>query len=258
MGGEQIQLDINPGELMKIYDKNNRTVSPDEEGRLEVPEGSVAVINMNGILIKHGDWCVYGADDIVNALNFVESTPNILGAVVNIDGPGGGVSAIPPFVNFGNRKKKVYVGLYDQNCSAHVYSSLSFVDHMMAENNISAHIGSIGVVFSFLDNRKFLEEMGFTSHEIYPDESKDKNLPLRLAMEGKYEMIKKEMLSPLAIKFQNAVIAARPKLKKNVPGLLTGKTFYTEEAIEYGLTDSMGTLEDAVERLRILSEMKSL
>jgi protease-4 len=257
MTGEQIKLDINAGSLLTVIDKEDKEVMPYEEGKYEVPEGSVAIINMVGVLIKHGDWCVYGADDIVRALEFVEAEKNFIGAVAYIDGPGGGVSAIPPFVAFGKRKQKSYVGLYDQNCSAHLYSSLSFVDHMMAENDISATIGSCGVVLSFRDNRKYLESLGWKSHEIYPEESEDKNLAFRLALEGKYEKIKKEMLSPLAVKFQNAVKAARPRLKANAPGVLTGKTFFTEEAIEVGLTDSMGTMQDAINRVRMLHEMKN-
>lgn len=257
MRGEQIKLDINAGSLLTVIDKEDKEVMPYEEGKYEVPEGSVAIVNMVGVLIKHGDYCVYGSDDIVRALEFVESEKNFIGAVAYIDGPGGGVSAIPPFVAFGQRKRKTYVGLYDQNCSAHLYSSLSFVDHMMAENDISATIGSCGVVLSFRDNRKYLESLGWKSHEIYPEESEDKNLAFRLALEGKYEKIKKEMLSPLAVKFQNAVKAARPRLKANVPGVLTGKTFFTEEAIEVGLTDSMGTMQDAINRVRMLHEMKN-
>jgi protease-4 len=257
MAGEQLKLDINPGALMTVYDKDNRVVSPDEDGFMEVPPGSVAVINIVGALIKHGDWCMYGADDIVKALDAVESNPNYIGAVAYFDGPGGGVSAIPPFISFGVRRKKPYVGLYEQCCSAHLYAMYSFVDHVMAENDLSATIGSCGVVLSFKDNRKYLESLGFKFHEIYPDESEDKNLAIRLALEGKYDMIKKEMLSPLAVKFQNAVKAARPNLK-DVPGVLTGKTFFTDQAIEHGMADSIGSLADAINRVRIQSEMNSL
>jgi protease-4 len=259
MAGEQLKLELNAGSLVTVFDSNNKIVRPDEDGNIEdVPPGSVAVINVVGALIKYGDWCMYGSDDIVRALDMVEANPNYIGAVAYFDGPGGGVSAIPPFISFGLRRKKPYVGLYEQCCSAHLYAMNSFCDYVMAENDLSATIGSIGVVLSFKDNRKYLESIGFVFHEIYPDESKDKNLAFRLALEGKYEMIKKEMMSPLAIKFQNATINSRPNLKKDVPGVITGKTFFTEEAIEYGLTDSMGSLSDAIERVRISSEMKSL
>lgn len=257
MSGEKLALNLNSNSLITTLDKNNRPVKPDETGYVDVPEGSVAIINIVGVLIKYGDWCTYGSEEIVAALQEVENNPNYVGAVAYFDGPGGGVTAIPPFIRFGVQKKKIYVGLYEQCCSAHLYAMYSFVDHVMAENDLSAHLGSCGIVLSFKDNRKYLESLGFVFHEIYPDESEDKNKAFRLALEGKYDLIKKEMLSPLAIKFQNAVKAARPNLIE-APGVLTGKTFFTEQALEYRLADSSGSMSDAIDRVRILSEMKSL
>ena len=141
-------------------------------------------------------------------------------------------------------RKKPLVALYDGCCSAHLYSMYGTrPDYVMAENDISATIGSIGVVISFADNRKYLSEKGFELHEIYADESSDKNLAFKLALEGKYEKIKEEMLNPLARKFQNDVMLFRPNLKKEVPGVLTGKTFFTDEALEIGFADGVGSLQ---------------
>ncbi|MFL9844730.1 S49 family peptidase [Flavobacterium rhizosphaerae] len=257
MSGELVKLDLQAGSLVQVFDENLRYIAPEEDGHQEVPPGSVAVISMVGALIRYGDWCIYGADDIVKALDEVERNENFIGAVVYFDGPGGAVNAIPPFQAFAARKTKTYVGVYELCCSAHLFAAYTFCDYLMAENTLTSTIGSIGVVFSVVDNRKYLESLGYKFHEIYPDESEDKNLAFRLAMEGKYEMIKKEMLSPLATKFQDAVRAARPKLKE-APGVLTGKTFFTEQAIEYGLTDGVGTIADGIRMVQIKSEIKSL
>lgn len=238
---------------------NGSPIRPNEEGIINTPKGTVAVVNMIGALIKYGDWCTYGADEIVGALIQAERNPNVIGTVLYSDGPGGSVSAIAPFVEFGRTRKKPLVGLYDQCCSANLYSIYGVrPDYIMAENDISATIGSIGVVISFADNRKALEERGFTLHEIYADESSDKNLAFKLALEGKYEKIKEDMLNPLARKFQADVMAFRPNLKKEVPGVLTGKTFFTPEAIDIGFADGVGSLNSAIEMVQMLSETKSL
>lgn len=241
------------------YMYNGSVLRPDEDGNVITPKGTVAVVNMIGALIKYGDWCTYGSDEIVAALYQAERNPNIVGTVLYSDGPGGSVSAIAPFLEFGKMRKKPLVGLYDGCCSAHLYSMYGTrPDYIMAENDISATIGSIGVVISFADNRKYLSEKGFELHEIYADESKDKNLAFKLALEGKYEKIKEEMLNPLARKFQNDVMSFRPNLKKDVPGVLTGKTFFADEAIDLGFADSVGSLQKAIDMVTILSEMKSL
>lgn len=258
LSGESLENPVEPKSILSVFDSRGNAVMPNQDGAINAPKGSVAVVDIKGALIKEGDLCSYGATDIVNALLAADRNPNIVGTVAYFDGPGGAVSAVGPFQAFAKLKTKPIVGLYDQCCSAHLWAMLSIADTVMAENDISAHIGSVGVVLSFADNRQYLEKLGYKFHDIYPEESNTKNQAFMLALEGKYDMIKKEMLSPLAIKFQEAVKAARPNLKLNEPGVITGKTFFTDHAIEIGLADSKGTLTDAIERVKIMGEMKSL
>lgn len=254
MKGEQVNLNQNqePKSIVSFISETGKAITPDENGVL--PDGTVAVVDMIGAIIKYGDWCTYGADEIVGILKANDANPKIVAQILNIDGPGGAVSAIAPFVEFGLTKKKPVVGLLDMCCSAHLYAAVSCCDHLMAANNISATIGSIGVVLSFVDNKKYLETLGYTFHEIYPDESANKNESFRLAMEGNYDMIKEEMLSPMAKKFQNDVKAARPNLKDE-PGVLNGKTFGADKALEVGLIDSIGSKAKAIELAIMLGEM---
>ena len=241
--------------LLTFIDENGDYVNRQLDGSLEIPKGSIAIVDMIGAMIKYGDWCSYGALEIVDALKAADKNPNVIGIILNIDGPGGSVSAIAPFVEFGLTKTKPVIGLYDQCCSAHLYSMLSCVDHVMASNNISSVIGSVGVVLSWVENKAMLEKLGYKFHEVYPDESNTKNEAFRLAMEGNYDMIKKEMLSPLAINFQNAVKKARPNLDLKEPGIITGKTFYAEKALEIGFIDSIGNLQQAMQLVTTLSEL---
>jgi protease-4 len=243
-----------PKSLVSYFSENGTPIRLSEENT-NVPRNSIAVVDMIGAIVKYGDWCTYGADEIVAALFEADRNPNIAAIVLNVDGPGGSVSAIAPFKDFGMRKTKPVVGLYDQCCSAHLYSMLVCCNYVMASNDISAQIGSVGVVLSWRDNKKYLESLGYEFHEVYPDESETKNQAFRLAMEGKYDMIKQEMLSPMAINFQNAVKAARPNLDLREPGLLTGKTFFTDKAIGLKLVDGMGSLKDAMNMALMLSEM---
>jgi protease-4 len=259
VSGEKVELQQlsqqEPKAILNYFDENGNRLRPDADGRVNLPDNSVAVVQMVGPLIKYGDWCTYGADEIVAALDAANSNPRVSSIVLDVDGPGGSVSAISPFQAFATRKQKPVLALVDQCCSAHLYSSLLVADHMMAANNISATIGSIGVVMSWRDNKKYLESLGYEFHEVYPVESEDKNKAFRLAMEGKYDLIKEEMLSPLAIKFQEAVKAARPNLKVKEKGLLTGKTYMADKALELGLIDSIGDMKQAMQMALMLGEI---
>jgi protease-4 len=262
MNGETFTLnggnvDAEPRSLISYMSDSGSRIVPDQEGA--VPPGTIAVVDMIGAIIKYGDWCTYGADEIVGVLKANDANPNIVAQILNIDGPGGAVSAVAPFVEFGLTKTKPVIGLVDLCCSAHLYAAVTCTDHIMASNDISATIGSIGVVLSWVENKKYLTDtFGYNFHEVYPVESADKNKAFSLAMEGKYDMIKTEMLSPMAIKFQDTVKAHRPNLKANEPGVLTGKTFSADKALGLGLIDSIGSMKQAINLAIMMSEMKSL
>jgi protease-4 len=262
MNGEKFTLnggnaEAEPRSLVTYMSDSGSRIIPDAEET--IPPGTIAVVDMIGAIIKYGDWCTYGADEIVGVLKANDANPNIIAQILNIDGPGGAVSAVAPFVEFGLTKKKPVIGLVDLCCSAHLYAAVTCTDHIMASNDISATIGSIGVVLSWVENRKYLTDtFGYNFHEVYPAESADKNKAFSLAMEGKYDMIKNEMLSPMAIKFQDTVKAHRPNLKANEPGVLTGKTFSADKALGLGLIDSIGSMQQAINLATMMSEMKSL
>jgi protease-4 len=259
--GKNIKAATSAKSLIDYFDQNQCKIKPDDNGNVNIPQGSVAVVNIIGPIIPYGDYCNYGSDEIVEKLYKLNSNSNISAIVVNIDGPGGSVSAVAPFLDFGKRRnmKKPLGVVYDMACSAHLYIMYGLQPNFVwASNGFSSLIGSIGVVFSFMDNTEWMKLNGFKLVEIYADQSPDKNAAFKLALEGKFELIKEEMLNPLAIHFQNEVKRLRPQLKYKEPGVITGKTFYADDAISLGFADKIGSLNDAVQYVQILSETKSL
>ena len=259
--GKKVGADIKAKNFIELFDDENNPVKPNHDGLVEIPEGSTAIVNMLGPISTYGNWWFYGADEIVAQLEKLNRNPNIKAILIFMDGPGGAVSAISPFLNFGNtRDKKKPLGIvYEQMCSAHLYLAYGMQpDFVWASNNITANAGSLGVMLSYLDDQKWMEMNGLEKVAVYANESEDKNLPVRLALEGKFDLIKTEMLSPLAKRFQTDMIRLNPNLKKEVPGVLTGKVFYADDAIKVGFAQQVGTIPEALARLTILSELKSL
>ncbi|WP_422105570.1 S49 family peptidase [Winogradskyella sp.] len=222
----------------------------------EIPEGSIGVVAIHGPMIKYGDWCSYGADELVGFANEFESNENIIGQIWLMDSGGGSVAAVAPYLDFLAKSKKPVVALCDLCASANYYVASS-TDYIMAENDISAMFGSIGVMIQFADYKKFYEEMGITLHEIYADQSTNKNKDFRAALENDYEPMKQEMLNPLAIQFQNHVKAKRPNLKKQNE-VLSGKMYYAKEALDLGLIDQIGNMDRAIEKVKFLASARSL
>jgi protease-4 len=63
------------------------------------------------------------------------------------------------------------------------------------------------------------------------------------------------MLSPLAIRFQQDMIRLNSNLKSEAPGVLTGKMFYADAAIEVGFAQKIGSMDEAFQYLQTLSEL---
>jgi protease-4 len=258
VAGKEVNLNLKARSLIEYYGENNQRIKANSSGVVEVPHNATAVVNMIGPIISYGDYCTYGADDIAMELDKLDKNPNIKAILLFMDGPGGAVSAISPFLNFGaNRDKKKPLGIvYEQMCSAHLYIAYGLQpDFVWASNNITSLAGSLGVMISYMDDKKYLEALGLEKVSIYPDESSDKNKAIRLALEGNFEAIKTEMLSPLAQRFQQDMIRLNPNLKKDEAGVLTGKTFYSDDAIRVGFANRVGTVSEAIQQLSILGEL---
>jgi len=253
----EFKKNIESKSLLSFMDDRGKFLKPDETGRVAVPEGSIALVNMKGEVVKEGNWCVAGADEITDALYKAQEHQNVIGSIMYVDGPGGAVSAMGPFQTFAKYKTKPVGILADQALSLHYYAATTVGDFIIADNNISARFGSIGVQSTFRDQTKYLEEKGIKTHIVTPPESEHKNLSVKLALEGKYDLIKEEFLSPMAKQFQQGVRDTRPKLKEEV-GVLTGKTFTAEEALRVGLIDGIGTMQTAIMRLTALSTINSI
>lgn len=228
-------------------------VVPSEE---ETPEGSIGIVSIMGSMIKYGNLCAWGADELVGFAKNFDTDENIIGQIWCMDSGGGSVASVAPYIDFLKTKSKPVVTLSDMSASANYYIASS-TDYIMAENNISSTFGSIGVMVEFADFKKHLEAKGITVHTVYADQSEHKNSAFEKALQGDYKAIKEEMLNPLAVKFQNHVKRNRQALKGDAEGVLTGKMFYAEEAQSLGLIDGIGNLDAAIDYVKFLASARS-
>ena len=224
-----------------------------KQGGDDGKKNMVTVIPLRGTMIKYGTMCSYGTDEIAAAIDEAAANKKVIGIVLDIDSGGGAVDAVAPLVDAIRRTKamgKPVVASCDL-CASAAYWTACECNEIMADNNISSEFGSIGVMMSFPDYAKYYEKEGIKVHTIYSNLSTYKNAPFEAAKKGEYDSIKAEELDPLARKFQANVRAKRAgKLNEDIEGILSGKVFYAEDALKYGLIDSIGNLDRAIARVR--------
>lgn len=218
----------------------------------KMPQGSIVSFGINGSLLKYGTMCTYGTEEIAAQMMDAASHKKISGALLTIDSGGGAVNAIGPVAEavkkFRSMGKPVLAHV-DAGYSA-AYWLASECNHIMAQNDISAGFGSIGVMMSFADVKGYYEAKGYKLHTVYAPESDEKNKTYELALEGKYDEIKLEELSPLAQRFHAAVKENRgSKLNLSDEKILKGKTYSAQKSVANGLADSIGSKEAAVQLL---------
>lgn len=217
----------------------------------DFPEETIAIVSLRGPITKYDGMCHYGALSYANLVQRLARVENVVGLVLDIDGPGGAVNAIPPLIQaLQTFRKEKPIGVHaDCIASAHYCISL-FSNFIYLDNTLSACAGSIGVLQTIHDYSKYFEEKGISIRNVYAPQSEHKNSPWEKAMKGDDTELKELVLAPLAQKFQDYVKAERgERLRADIDGVITGGLFYGQQAVEYGLADGIGTLGDCVRKV---------
>lgn len=242
------------GELSRSFAKAKSKESANSFD--DAPEGSIAIIPLMGTMMKYDSFCAYGTDSIAALVREAADSDKIDGILLDIDSGGGAVDAIAPLlgaIDYAHAQLKPVVAFCDL-CASAAYYVASACDAIMAGNGISSEFGSIGVMMSFRDYSKYYADHGIKEHTIYSTLSDYKNAPFEAARKGEYDLIRQEELDPLARGFQEHVKSHRPALKGDEKGILNGRMFYANRAIEVGLADSIGDLSAALALTKQLRE----
>lgn len=205
-------------------------------------EGSIAVIPLNGIMLKSGSWFYYGVDEIAQIVKLAYQSPKISAVLFKGNTPGGATDSVYVMEEtLRNKNKPTYMLVDGSLCSCGMYVG-SFCDKINAINDM-CQVGSIGVFGRLMGPG---ENSGFKVVEVYPDESHLKNYPEREALNGNTEPMKVE-LAKLATHFQNII-------KENRPGItdkeaFAGKIYYAKDAVGIGLIDAVKSERETIAEL---------
>ena len=226
----------------------------------------IAIFSITGMMMKYAhfnfsmedlEWIVPGIDDIASLLEYVMQSEDIDGAILVFNTPGGTTQSLIHIEEVLKKRTKPVVAIVDGMCASAGMYAASLCDRIIALNKM-CNVGSIGVMVQLVDYGPFYKKQGIKIIEIYPPESADKNKSYRDAIDGKTQTMIDEVLTPLAVNFQNIVKEHRP-VDESIEGVLSGKMFYAEDAIKAGLVDEIGNFDTAVAAIQSIStERKEL
>ncbi|MDR0829750.1 MAG: S49 family peptidase [Prevotellaceae bacterium] len=213
-------------------------------------ENSIAIIPLSGVMFKESFWWSYGVDDIASIIECAYQSQKISAVILKINSPGGAVESLYKIQEVLSNKLKPTYAFIDGSCCSCAYITASYCDKIYAINRMS-QVGSIGIMSKIIIPNK--ENSEFEIIETYPDESKDKNLTVRNAIDGKPELLKEE-LSKFAQYVIDIVKANRPKISEDA---LTGKDYFAYEALEKGMIDGIKPLSEVIAEIDVINSQRS-
>ena len=223
-----------------------------------IPQGKqISVVRLEGVMMRDEAWCEPGTRDIAQWLRQGDADQRVLANIVLIDSGGGAADSVRDLADAISACQKPVLAFCDGDMCSAAYYAGCYADHIMA-NDGRNRVGCIGTMVQLVGYpAKAKDENGYTRLRIYADGSEDKNSEYEQALEGNFELIKRNVLNPLAEDFRNDVKARRPTTTDEQR---KGRTYYAQDVVG-SLIDSIGSLKDAVKQAldlstNTISEMK--
>jgi ClpP class serine protease len=212
-------------------------------------ENGVAYIDIYGELVVQKDWIaeLFGFKqvtytDILKSLAIAEADNSISKVQLNISSPGGSVSGVMEVMNAIANFKKPIVSVVDMCCSA-AYFIASQTNKITAINKLSM-IGSVGVIFSFLDDTEQmkmlgLEEIIITSTDA-PNKYKDPATPKGA------EVIQQQLDAIHNVLIKEVSNSRNISVEKINSDFGKGGILLSEKAVEVGMIDDIKIITNLI------------
>ena len=183
-----------------------------------------------------------------NALDRAADDPDVAGIILRINTPGGSVSASDTLHHEielwkSEQKRPVVAYLNGLATSGGFYVA-------MASDRVVAHptavTGSIGVVMPGLSIQGLMEKYGVVDQTLTSGPYKDAGSLLRDMTPAERAQLS-SVIADLFARFEDVVAKGRPGLsREKVTALSDGRVYSAQQALDAGLVDQLGYLEDAV------------
>jgi len=201
-----------------------------------IPLGDrIALIRIEGLIVD--------SKDTIDELKEYVKDPAVKAIVLRIDSPGGAVAPSQEIyreVKIAVEKKKVLVSMGSIAASGGYYIA-SPATRVIA--NPGTLTGSIGVIMEIPNVEGFMNKLGIKTEVVKSGRYKDMASVFRGIKEEEREVLQ-GVLDNVHEQFIKAVAEGRKMLPEDVKKIADGRIFTGEQALEVGLIDELGTLED--------------
>ncbi len=211
---------------------------------LVVPiKGQITMEGCSGSFFTGVPQCVK-VDDIRQKLEYADSSSEIRAIILDINSPGGGVTASRELMEAVRGTQKPVVARIGEVGASGAYYAASAADKIVAYKD--SMTGSIGVIMTIQHVYGLYEKLGLNMTVIKAGESKDLGSPYRpIEEEEKAEL--KEMIDIIYKDFITDIAVNRNMTYAEAEKIADGSIYLGSEAKQLGLVDELGNMDTAIE-----------
>ena len=218
---------------------------------------AVAVINVDSTIQYDGTTC--SPEGLKEQLDIAADNSLITAVVLRVNSGGGVAAAGEEMATYIREFKEatgkpVVVSSAATNSSA-AYEISSQADYIYVAKTTA--IGAIGTAIQFMDYSGLMELLGITTENIISSDGKDSTYGTR-ALTDEERAYYQAQVDQINETFIETVAEGRGMSTDEVRALATGLTFTGIDAVDNGLADEIGTLEDAVSKAASLAGSSSI
>jgi len=219
-------------------------------------EDKVAIISVKGILSNESAEGLFIekpsiVEVVKQQLEQATTDTHVKAVLLEVDSPGGGITASDIIYNNimkfkTDTKKKVVVYMQDIAASGGYYVS-SAADAIIAHPTTIT--GSIGVIMPLINVAELINRYGIKDSSIASGDMKEIGSPLK-PMTPEENAILKNIIDEMYMQFINVVSTGRRLDIETVKKIADGRIYTGKQALENGLVDQLGYLEDAISSVK--------
>jgi protease-4 len=199
---------------------------------------SIALIEVEGVIMD--------SRNIVRQIKKYSKNSQVTAIVLRVDSPGGGVSAsqeiYSEIIRAKAKGKKIIVSMGAFAASGGYYISAP-ADIIVA--NSGTITGSIGVIMEFPILKDLLNKIGIKVEVVKSQQHKDIGSPFR-EISPKERALLQDVISSVYEQFISVIVENRGIPDITVREISDGRILSGLQAKEFGLVDTIGSLEDAI------------
>lgn len=226
------------------------------DGWSKANKGSTALYDLRGPIMHYG-FCGDGTHELHSAFNEAENATNITSHFFLIDSPGGQADGVLEFMQAIMASGKPSLSYVNGGMAASGGGFIAAAADAVFASSKLCEIGSFGGYSTLIDATEREQKEGVKRIVIKAKQSKDKNTVYELAKAGDKNALAEleDRISLVTGELLHAVRLGRGDRLKN-DSWATGKMYFADEALEMGVIDGIGTMDDALEHLRKLTSSK--